>query len=86
MKLSAVQERWLRDAIRNAYEAGYDDARTHGAKTGDDCPGWRGFEIERDTGRHYADAMNRCADESNAVTPNAGSNGPSGVAAKVRVD
>lgn len=63
MKLNNVQERWLKDAIRDAYDAGYNDARKHGAVTGDSAPGYRGREVERSSGKHFAQAINNCADE-----------------------
>ena len=35
MKLNNAQERWLKDAIRDAYDTGYNDARTNKAASCD---------------------------------------------------
>lgn len=52
MKLNDIQERWLKDTVRNAYDTGYSDARNSKAVPGDSAPGYRGRDIESELGDH----------------------------------
>lgn len=67
MKLNAAQERWLKGAIRDAYDAGYNDARNNKAVPGDSAPGYKGLEVERKSGRHYADAINNWSEAASSA-------------------
>ncbi|MEL7087637.1 MAG: hypothetical protein AAGL98_04225, partial [Planctomycetota bacterium] len=60
-KLNATQLRWLKDGIRNAYDTGYSDARNAHAVPGDNAPGYRGRHVEKESGEHYAGAIERAA-------------------------
>lgn len=46
----AVAKRRVFDYIRGAYDIGYSDARNAKAKNGDNAPGYRGREVEKDHG------------------------------------
>ncbi|MDP4076196.1 hypothetical protein [Acidovorax sp. A1169] len=46
----ALAEREVKDAIRSAYDLGYNDARGMRAVTGDGAPGYRGQQVEKDHG------------------------------------
>lgn len=59
--LNALQERWLMDAGRDAYDCGYNDARDACAKPGDGAPGYRGREIERKTRDNFSRVIAQAA-------------------------
>lgn len=49
-ELSPLDKRRVWDAIRGAYDLGYNDARNASAVSGDSAPGYKGREVEADHG------------------------------------
>ncbi|AFN39071.1 hypothetical protein G167_gp02 [Burkholderia phage BcepMigl] len=64
--LNPLQLRWIMDHIRDAYEAGYRDARSNRAIPDDNFPGYRGLEIERSGGKSLAEILERTASPARA--------------------
>jgi len=56
--LNALAKRRIYDAIREAYDIGYSDARNAGARSGDSAPGYKGRDIEEDHGGALLSAIN----------------------------
>jgi len=59
--LNNLQRRWLKDALRDAYNSGYAHARDNRAVPGDNAPGYRGRELERTIGEEAARNIERAA-------------------------
>ena len=58
VELRALAKRRIFDAIRSAYDIGYNDARYAQAVSGDSAPGYKGREIESDHGAALLRSLN----------------------------
>jgi hypothetical protein len=57
--LHAMAKRRVFDAIRGAYDLGYNDARSARAVHGDSAPGYKGRDVEEDHGGALISALER---------------------------
>ena len=58
--LGALAKRRIFDAIRGAYDLGYNDARNAKAVPGDGAPGYEGRNVEADHGGALMNSLNNC--------------------------
>ena len=58
-KLAALAKRNIFDAIRDAYDLGYNDARNAKAAPGDSAPGYKGRDVEEDHGGALFNTLQR---------------------------
>lgn len=57
--LGALAKRRIFDAIRGAYDLGYNDARNARTTPGDSAPGYKGRDVEADHGGALLSALNQ---------------------------
>jgi len=58
-ELGLLAKRRIFDAIRSAYDLGYNDARSTKAVSGDSAPGYKGREVEADHGGALLSSLNK---------------------------
>lgn len=58
--LGALAKRRIFDAIRSAYDLGYNDARNAKTVPGDGTPGYKGRDVEADHGGALLNSLNHC--------------------------
>lgn len=59
LSLGALAKRRIFDAIRGAYDLGYNDARNARTTPGDSAPGYKGRDVEADHGGALLSALNQ---------------------------
>jgi hypothetical protein len=67
--LHAMAKRRVFDAIRGAYDLGYNDARSARAVHGDSAPGYKGRDVEEDHGGALISALERYTTSPAAQKP-----------------